>query len=200
MQSGASGTLAAMTDLDGRQSGLELIPVPAIQKRIVLVRELYVMLDGDLADLYGVETRRLVEQVKRNADRFPPDFMFQLTREEAAALRSQSAISKPARGGRRYAPYVFTEQGVAMLSGVLRSKTAVAVNIAIMRAFVELRRVAGSYAAIEKRLADLERETQARLGRHDQQLDAIFAALRQLINPPPRRRRPIGFSPPDNDT
>jgi ORF6N domain len=97
-------------------------------------------------------TRRLVEQVKRNAERFSPDFMFQLTREEAAALRSQSAISNAGRGGRRYAPYVFTEQGVAMLSGVLRSKTAVAVNIAIMRAFVELRRAASSYAAIEKRL------------------------------------------------
>jgi hypothetical protein len=86
-----------------------------------------------------------------------------------------------------------------MLSGVLRSKTAVAVNIAIMRAFVELRRAAASSAAIEKRLEDLERETQAKLGRHDQQLEAIFAALRQLIDPPPRRRRPIGFSAPDED-
>jgi hypothetical protein len=187
-----------MTDSEARLSGLELIPVPAIQKRIVVVRELYVMVDEDLADLYGVETRRLVEQVKRNAERFPSDFMFQLTREEAAALRSQSAISNSGRGGRRYAPYVFSEQGVAMLSGVLRSKTAVAVNIAIMRAFVELRRAASSYAAIEKRL-DLERETQTKLGRHDQQLEAIFAALRQLINPPPRRRRSIGFSPPDDD-
>ena len=185
-----------MSDPRAQPAGLELIPVPAIQKRIVVVREQHVMLDEDLADLYGVETRRLVEQVKRNAERFPPDFMFQLTRAEAAALRSQSAISNTGRGGRRYAPYVFTEQGVAMLSGVLRSKTAVAVNIAIMRAFVELRRVASSYAAIEKRLEDLERETQAKLGRHDQQLEAIFAALRQLINPPPRRRRPIGFSPP----
>jgi len=180
-------------------AGLELIPVPAIQKRIVVVREHHVMLDEDLAALYGVETRRLVEQVKRNAERFPPDFMFQLTRAEAAALRSQSAISNTGRGGRRYAPYVFTEQGVAMLSGVLRSETAVAVNIAIMRAFVELRRIASSYAAIEKRLENLERETQAKVGRHDQQLEAIFAALRQLINPPPRRRRPIGFSPPRDD-
>jgi hypothetical protein len=94
---------------------------------------------------------------------------------------------------------VFTEQGIAMLSGVLRSKTAVAVNIAIMRAFVEPRRVASSYAAIAKRLEDLEREAQAKLGQHDQQLEAIFAALRQLINPPPRRRRPIGFSPPRDD-
>jgi hypothetical protein len=127
------------------------------------------------------------------------DFMFQLTREEAAALRSQSATSNTGRGGRRYAPYVFTEQGVAMLSGVLRSKTAVAVNIAIMRAFVELRRAATSYATIQKRREDLERETQTKLGRHDHQLEAIFAALRQLINPPPRRRRPIGFNPPEAD-
>src|SRR5918999_2585500 len=121
------------------EHGLELIPLPAIQKRILVVRERHVMLDEDLAELYGVETRRLIEQVKRNIERFPSDFMFQLSKEEAAALRSQSATSG-GRGGRRYAPYVFTEQGVAMLSGVLRSETAVTVNIAIMRAFVDLRR------------------------------------------------------------
>lgn len=114
------------------------------------------MLDEDLAVLYGVPTGRLIERVKRNIERFPSDFMFQLTKDEATALRSQSAISKEGRGGRRYAPYVFTEQGVAMLSGVLRSKTAVAVNIAIMRAFVELRRAAASYTAIETRLKDFE--------------------------------------------
>ena len=110
---------------------------PAIERRIFVVRERQVMLDEDLADLYGVETKRLVEQVKRNRDRFPEDFMFQLDRGEAVALRSQIATSNRGSGGRRYAPYVFTEQGVAMLSGVLRSKRAVAVNIAIMRAFVE---------------------------------------------------------------
>ena len=170
----------------------------AIQSRILLVRERQVMLDADLAELYGVETRRLVEQVKRNINRFPEDFMFQLTREEAAALRSQSAISK-GRGGRRYAPYVFTEQGVAMLSGVLRSRTAVEVNIAIMRAFVELRRAATSYAAIEKRLTELEDESKQRLGKHDQQLAEVFEALRQLISPPPRPKRRIGFGPPEND-
>ena len=105
------------------------------------------MLDEDLADLYGVETKRLVEQVKRNLERFPEDFMFQLDRSEAAALRSQIATSNGGRGGRRYAPYVFTEQGVAMLSGVLRSKRAISVNIEIMRTFVELRRIATSYTA-----------------------------------------------------
>jgi phage regulator Rha-like protein len=146
-----------------------------------------------------VETKRLVEQVKRNIERFPADFMFQLDETEMAALRSQIATSKTGRGGRRYAPYVFTEQGVAMLSGVLRSKRAVAVNIEIMRAFVELRRAAASYSALEDRLKELERETTARFGRHDEQLDQIFKTLRQLISPPARPKRPVGFRPPDDD-
>jgi len=106
---------------------------------------------------------------------------------------SQIATSNGGRGGRRYAPYVFTEQGVAMLSSVLRSKRAIAVNIAIMRAFVELRRVASSYAALQERLEELERETAARFGKHDRQLSQIFETLRQLINPPARPKRPIGF-------
>jgi hypothetical protein len=151
------------------------------------------MLDEDLADLYGVETRVLIQQVKRNAKRFPLDFMFQLDKAEAEALRSQIVISNEGRGGRRYAPYVFTEQGVAMLSGVLRSDRAVAVNIAIMRAFVELRRVAGSYAALQERLEELEAEMTGRLDQHDKQLDQIFKALRQLISAPQRPRRPVGF-------
>jgi hypothetical protein len=130
-----------------------------------------------LADLYGVETKRLIQQVQRNLKRFPQDFMFQLDKTETEALRSQIVTSKEGRGGRRYAPYVFTEQGVAMLSGVLRSDRAIAVNIEIMRVFVELRRVATSYAAIEKRLEEIERE----LGNHDEQLNQIFMALRQLI-------------------
>lgn len=147
------------------------------------------MLDEDLADLYGVATKRLVEQVKRNLERFPADFMFQLDKDEAAALRSQIATSNTGRGGRRYAPYVFTEQGVAMLSSVLRSKRAIAVNIEIMRAFVDLRRIASSYAGIEKRLEQIERG----MGEHDEQLEQIFSALRQLIAPPSRPARPVGF-------
>lgn len=178
---------------------IEIVLAPAIQQRILIARERQVMLDEDLAGLYGVETRRLIEQVKRNVERFPEDFMFQLNRDEAEALRSQSATSKGGRGGRRYAPYVFTEQGVAMLSGVLRSKRAVAVNIEIMRAFVELRKAAASYTAIEAKLEDLERETGRRLGEHDRQLAQIFQALRQLISPPPRPTRRIGFQPPDNE-
>jgi len=123
------------------------------------------MLDEDLADLYGVETKRLIQQVKRNLKRFPEDFMFQLDKAEAEALRSQIATSNDGRGGRRYAPYVFTEQGVAMLSGVLRSDRAIAVNIEIMRTFVELRRAASSYAAIEKRLEEIERELGPKVAR-----------------------------------
>jgi len=119
-----------------RRHSLGPIVAPAIEKRIFVVREHQVMLDEDLADLYGVETRRLIEQVRRNRGRFPEDFMLHLTKEEAAVLRSQIAISNGGSGGRRYAPYVFTEQGIAMLSGVLRSDRAVAVNIEIMRAFV----------------------------------------------------------------
>ena len=180
-------------------ASVQLVPAPAIEKRILVVRERQVMVDEDLADLYGVETGALTRAVRRNSDRFPDDFMFQLTDDEWAALRSQSGISNEGRGGRRYPPYVFTEQGVAMLSGVLRSQRAVAVNIEIMRAFVELRRAAVSSAAIEKRLDDLERETSTKLGQHDQQLTQIFKALRQLISPPPRPGRQVGFRLPEDE-
>jgi ORF6N domain len=156
VRSEALGSLRRIVDRS-KAVTLQLVPAPAIQKRILVVRERQVMLDEDLADLYGVETKRLIEQVKRNIERFPADFMFQLSQDEAEALRSQTATSSRGHGGRRYAPYVFTEQGVAMLSGVLRSERAVAVNIAIMRAFVELRRAAASYSAIKKRLEALER-------------------------------------------
>lgn len=182
-----------MADSKEEATSLELIAAPAVEKRIFVIRERQVMLDEDLADLYGVETKRLVEQVKRNEERFPEDFMFQLNKEEEKALRSQIATSNTGRGGRRYAPYVFTEQGVAMLSSVLRSKTAIAVNIEIMRTFVELRRVAISYAALQKRLDELEQEMRQRLDQHDEQLAQIFEALHQLISPPERPKRPVGF-------
>src|SRR3954453_15478480 len=172
---------------------LEMATAPAVEKRIFVIRGRQVMLDEDLADLYGVETKRLVEQVKRNPDRFPGDFMFQLDNEEATALRSQIATSNIGRGGRRYAPYVFTEQGVAMLSSVLRSKRAIAVNIEIMRSFVELRRFASSYAEVHERLEKFERETLERLDGHDEQMKEIFKALHHLINPPPTPKRPVGF-------
>jgi hypothetical protein len=182
-----------MADKQETAASLELIAAPAIERRIFVVRERQVMLDEDLAELYGVETRTLVQQVKRNAKRFPADFMFQLTKAESKALRSQIVISNEGRGGRRYQPYVFTEQGVAMLSGVLRSDRAIAVNIEIMRAFVELRRVSTSYAALQERLDDLERDMTARLDQHDEQIGQIFKALHQLISPPSRPKHPVGF-------
>jgi hypothetical protein len=184
-----------MADAAAEKTGLQIVAAPAIEKRIFVIRERQVMLDEDLAGLYGVETKRLIEQVKRNLERFPEDFMFQLRKDEAAALRSQIATSNVGRGGRRYVPYVFTEQGVAMLSSVLRSKTAIAVNIEIMRAFVELRHVASSYAAIEKRLEQIERG----MGEHDEQLEQIFGALRQLIAPPSQPKRPVGFRVREGD-
>jgi ORF6N domain len=159
------------------------VTAATVERRIFVIRDRQVMLDEDLADLYGVETRVLVQQVKRNTKRFPADFMFQLTKAEAEGLRSQIVTSNTGRGGRRYSPYVFTEQGVAMLSSVLRSDRAIAVNIEIMRTFVELRRVATSYAALQERLDDLEREMAGRLDQHDEQLEQIFEALHQLISP-----------------
>lgn len=178
----------------------ELVTAPIIEKQIFVARGRQVMLDEDLADLYGVETKRLIQQVKRNLKRFPGDFMFQLKRSEAEALRSQIATSNDGgRGGRRYAPYVFTEQGVAMLSGVLRSDRAIAVNIEIMRAFVELRRATSSYAALQERLEELEQEVAGRLDQHDAHLNQIFKALNQLISPPQPPKRPIGFRLRDDE-
>jgi hypothetical protein len=187
-----------MDDSEGKVM-LRVVVAPAIEKRIFVIRERQVMLDEDLADLYGVETRVLVQQVKRNEKRFPADFMFQLSKAEAEALRSQFVISNEGRGGRRYAPYVFTEQGVAMLSGVLRSDRAVAVNIEIMRAFVELRRVAGSFAELQKRLDQMELDIGARLSEHDEQLRQIFEALRRLIAPPEKSQRKVGFRIRDDE-
>jgi ORF6N domain len=188
-----------MDDSDGKKRELQVVAAPSIEKRIFVVRDRQVMLDEDLADLYGVETKRLVQQVKRNLKRFPGDFMFQLSKDEAETLRSQIATSNYGRGGRRYAPYVFTEQGVAMLSGVLRSDRAIAVNIEIMRAFVELRRVAGSFEELQKRLDQMELDIGARLSEHDEQLHQIFEALRQLIAPPPSAKHPVGFRVREGD-
>ncbi|MGH2980647.1 MAG: ORF6N domain-containing protein [Solirubrobacterales bacterium] len=153
------------------------------------------MLDEDLAELYGVETKRLMQQVRRNKERFPDDFMVQLTQEEFETLRSQIATSKEGPGGRRYRPYVFTEQGVAMLSSVLRSKQATAVNIEIMRAFVELRRIAQSHTELSKRIDELEREVKAGLGAQETKVAAIFEMLRQ-VTISKKRPRPAGFMPP----
>lgn len=145
------------------------------------------MLDQDLANLYGTTTKRLNEAVKRNRRRFPPDFMFELTHQEVAGLRSQIATSKlSARGGRRYLPHVFTEQGVAMLSSVLNSERAVQVNILIMRAFVKLRRLLATHAELARKLDALERE-------YDAQFKIVFDAIRELMEPPEPKKRRLGF-------
>ena len=167
-----------------------LVPAERIEKLILLVRGQKVMLDRDLAELYGVETFNLNKAVKRNAERFPEDFMFQLTKPEAEALRFQFGISKTqGRGGRRYLPYVFTEQGVAMLSSVLRSQRAVQVNIAIMRAFVKLREFLATHKDLAQKLSELERKIE----NHDSEIKLIFDAIRKLMTPPPSPPRRIGF-------
>jgi hypothetical protein len=169
-----------------------LVPMERIARSILLIRGRKVMLDEDLAELYAVETKALVRQLKRNMERFPDDFMFQLTSEEAAVLRCQFGTSKPSadpRGGRRYLPYAFTEQGVAMLSSVLRSPQAIAVNIEIMRAFVRLREVIASNSELAGRLDELERKC----GAHDVEILKILEAIRQLMLPPVKKRHPIGF-------
>jgi hypothetical protein len=182
---------------------------PLIGSRILTLREQRVMLDADLAELYGVATKVLVQAVKRNLVRFPEDFMFQLTAEEFAALRSQSVTSNagnpPGRGGRRTAPYAFTEQGVAMLSSVLGSPRAIAVNIEIMRTFVRVRALAATHGDLAKRLAELEDKTEALAMNHDTfshntraQLKKVFDALRELMTPPDPPKRPIGFISPED--
>jgi hypothetical protein len=163
-----------------------LTPSEKIEKAIYLIRGEKVMLDHDLALLYGVETKVLNRAVKRNLQRFPLDFMFQLTPEEADVLRCQIGTSKKGRGGRRYLPYVFTEQGVAMLSTVLNSERAILVNIEIMRAFVKLRQMLSSNAELSLRLDELE-------SKYDKQFRVVFDAIRQLMATPIRDRKEIGF-------
>ena len=155
------------------------------ERCILLIRKQRVMLSNDLALLYGVETKALNRAVKRNTERFPADFMFQLTRAEWTDLKCQTGTAS--WGGSRIAPYAFTEQGVAMLSSVLRSPRAVQVNIAIMRAFVRLREMLLTNADLARKLADLERK-------YDAQFKAVFDAIRQLMAPPPAHPKPeIGF-------
>ena len=173
------------------------VPTPAtalgaerLGQFILVIRRQRVLLDEDLARLYGVETRALLQAVKRNPGRFPSDFMFELSAAEWAALRSQSVTSKFGRGGRRYAPFAFTEQGVAMLSSVLNSDRAIAVNIEIMRSFVRIRRLLEANKSLARKFERLERKLES----HDQAIFGILAAIRDLMNPPAPRRRGIGFT------
>ncbi len=171
------------------EPGLPISP-ERIEKAILLIRGEKVMLDADPAKLYGVSTKALVQAIKRNLSRFPSDFMFQLSQDEAEILRSQTVTSKK-RGGRRYLPYAFIENGVAMLSSVLRSARAVQINIEIVRAFVRRRQLLASHADLALKVAELEKK-------YDAQFQAVFEAIRQLVAPPtePRKGR-IGFRPPE---
>jgi len=163
----------------------KLISHEAIEQRIFLMRGHRVMLDRDLADLYGVETRRLTRQVRRNIDRFPLDFMFVLTKKEF--LMCQNGTSS--WGGRRKLPYAFTEQGVAMLSSVLNSKRAISVNIQIMRAFVNLKRFTLTYAGLKRKMDEMEMK-------YDDQFRIVFRTIKKLLEPPPVPEKPkIGFHP-----
>ncbi|MDO8527296.1 MAG: ORF6N domain-containing protein [Deltaproteobacteria bacterium] len=167
----------------------ELIPMERIEKQIFLIRGHKVMLDSHLAELYGVSTKRLNEQVRRNIKRFPPDFLIELSKEEDEALRSQYATLKKSGRGRhrKYLPYVFTEQGVAMLSTVLNSERAIQVNIEIMRAFVQLRALLATHKDLAQKLAQMEKK-------YDHQFKIVFDAIRDMMTQPSAKpKNPIGF-------
>jgi hypothetical protein len=165
-----------------------IVPIDVIERKIYLIRGQKVMLDKDLAILYGVKPIRLREQVKRNIKRFPDDFMLQLNEKEIDSMVSQNAIpSRKYLGG--YQPYVFTEQGVAMLATVLNSERAILANIAIMRAFVKLQEILTTHKELAHKLAELERKIE----RHDEEIKVIFDAIRQLMTPPDPKKKKIGF-------
>ncbi|MBK7142871.1 MAG: ORF6N domain-containing protein [bacterium] len=157
-----------------------------IESRIYLIRGQKVMIDNDLANLYDVPTKRLNEQVRRNRERFPADFMFQLTTEEAENLRSQIATSSLGYGGRRHLPYAFTEHGALMLASVLKSERAVQTSICVVRAFTRLRKLIATHVDLERKLTALEQK-------YDSQFRSVFEAIRQLMVPPPTPKRQIGF-------
>lgn len=170
-----------------------LIPQERIESKIILLRGLKVMLDSDLADLYGIPTKRLNEQVKRNLKRFPSDFMLQMSKEELENWRSQFATSNKVKMGIRRLPYVFTREGVAMLSSVINSEQAIQVNIQIMRAFVKLQELMISHKDLARKIEDVERKFKE----HDQNFIAIFQAIRGLLQKPKEpqeKKRPIGFN------
>ena len=163
-----------------------VIPVEQIESIILFMRGQKVILDHDLAQLYGITTKVLKQAVRRNIKRFPSDFMFTLVRQEVTSLRSQIVTSKPGRGGSRYLPMAFTEQGVAMLSSVLNSERAIRVNVEIMRAFVRLRQMLTAHKDLERKLAALEKK-------YDKQFKVVFDAIRALMAPPEKARKKIGF-------
>lgn len=166
---------------------LVTVPIERIERVILLVRGEKVILDADLAALYGVETRAFVQAVKRNSERFPKDFMFQVTSKEFASLRSQFVISK-GKGGRRHAPYAFTEHGAIMAANILKSDRAVRASVQVVRAFVKLRQMLASDTELGRKLDELEKK-------YDRQFKIVFDAIRRLMSPPPAKAKPIGFRP-----
>ena len=172
-------------------ASVQIIPTEFIERKIYLIRGCKVMLDSDLAELYEVPTKRLNEAVRRNLGRFPADFMFQLNAEELENLRSQIATSSSGHGGRRNAPYAFTEHGVAMLSSVLSSERAVEFNILIIRAFVRLREYLANHKDLARKLEDVERVQHE----HSSHIEQIYGYIQQLIEPAPdSSKRRIGFA------
>ena len=169
-----------------------IIPIETIESKILLIRDQKVLVDKDLASLYGVATKVLNQAVTRNISRFPSDFMFQLSDMEFKNLKFQFGTSS--WGGTRKKPFVFTEQGVAMLSSVLRSERAVQVNIAIMRAFVKLREILSTHKELAQKLRELEYKIES----HDEQITAIFEAINKLLTPPPAPPHKIGFEVKEN--
>ncbi len=167
-----------------------LLPVESVINKILVIRNQKVILDRDLANLYNVETRALKQAVRRNLKRFPEDFMFQLTKEEFMNWRSQTVMSSSDQKGLRYFPFAFTEQGVAMLSSVLKSEKAIEVNILIMRAFVRLREIISTHKKVEEKL----REIDSNLKDHDEKILQIIQVINQLINPPEPVKKKIGFT------
>lgn len=161
-----------------------------VDSRIVSIRDCRVILDFDLAELYGVEVRALNQQVKRNARRFPDDFVFQLTADEVAGMRSQNVIPKPGRGGSRYLPYAFTEHGAIMAASVLNSERAVEMSIFVVRAFVRMREALATNQQILTKLSELERQVEG----HDASIQELVEAIRELMEPPPASGRRIGFA------
>ena len=177
---------------------LAVVPVEHITRAILVLRSYRVLLDTELAALYGVTTKRFNEQVRRNRERFPADFMFQLSAQEAEALRSQIATSNAppprGRGGRRYLPYVFTEHGAIMAATILNSTRAVEMSVYVVRAFVKLRELLSSNRELARRFAQLEARLDKKFTQHDEAIAAILSAIRQLMSPLRPKRRPIGFT------
>lgn len=164
----------------------DVIPSEIIESKIYYIRGQKVMLDSDLAKLYNVETKRINESIKRNMERFPKNFMFQLTDEEHDVLRSQIATSKEGKGGRRYNPYVFTEYGIVMLSSVLNSKRAIAVNIQVVNTFVKLNKMIATSEELKRKIEEIELK-------YDKQFTVVFQALKELILLPDKKQEQIGF-------